>query len=370
MLQWNRTQKPARRTLTEATDWVDTLKSGETKHHAPFAEWLTRSRANVDAFLVTSAFDPELKRFLDRLPVDLREDERPSWSTPAHLPWAPRAAIAACICLVLAGGGWYVFGPEPPADIGEYSTRIGEHQRLDLPDGSTVYLNTRSRLTYRLTRKTRELMLLAGEGYFVVAKDAHRPFRVHADTAVVQAVGTRFNVDTHGGRLVVAVMEGKVQLAVSGPPRSGEPTRVTPLSAGESLEIRRAERGSDLHIRVAPPETLERRVAWMSGILHFENEPLSTVIEEMNRYNQQQLVIADPRIANLQVGGQFKAADLYNFLDSLGSIVPLKVEWPNPSRTGTEPIRLRAKPIAATLTPAVEPAESQNTREQTSRPPR
>ena len=122
--------------------------------------------------------------------------------------------------------------------------------------------------------------------------------------------------------------------------------------------------------RIAPPETLERRVTWMSGILHFENEPLSTVIEEMNRYNQQQLVIADPRIANLQVGGQFKAADLYNFLDSLGSIVPLKVEWPNPSRTGTEPIRLRAKPIAATLTPAVEPAESQNTREQTSRPPR
>lgn len=318
----------------EASDWLLKLERDESP--PGFAEWLTKHPRNIKAILDVSAVDREMTRLVRKIhkkadPKDL--------ARPARLAdwWRPVALAASVICIVGAGVGAYL-APEPPQiTVSDYRTEIGEQRLVTLPDGSEVRLNTQSHLQLRFTREGRDVDLLSGEALFNVAKDRERPFRVHADSAIVQAVGTRFNVDKHADRLFVTVFDGSVRVALPGPPSYTELTRVAPLQAGEMLEVQRRVRGSELHITMPAPEVLARRASWASGILTFVNEPLANVVAEMNRYNRKQIVIDDPAIAGLLIGGRFTATDLRTFVDSLPSFVSVEIEWPPDAR----PIRLR-----------------------------
>jgi transmembrane sensor len=228
--------------------------------------------------------------------------------------------------------------------VSDYRTEVGEQRVVTLADGSKVHLNTQSHLQSRFTSEGREVDLLAGEAMFIVAKDRLRPFRVHTDSALVQATGTQFNVDRHDERLVIAVFEGSVRVALPGPPGYTELTRFAPLQAGELLEVQRNIKGAELHITMPAPDRLARRVRWTSGVLTFADEPLADVVAEMNRYNRRQIVIEDAAIAGLAIGGRFKPTDLPTFVESLRSMANVEVEWPPDAK----PIRLR-KPKSTTL---------------------
>lgn len=327
---WRRSRKE--RALEEASEWIAAVRSNPESSRVAFARWLRKDARNVDAFLTLNALDQDLPRLLTRWPAATRS------ATPLWL--RPRALLAACACIVLAVIALYPFAAGPQAEFREYVTDVGAPHELVLADGSVVHLNTRSRLDFRVTRKARDLHLLAGEAFFIVAKDRSRPFRVHTDAAVVQAIGTRFNVDTHEGGTVVAVVEGSVQLLLPGTTGSREITRFMPLRAGESMEIQRTGGGADLHVTTLTPQALDRRTAWISGVLSFEDEPLTNVVAQMNRYNRRQMVIVDPTIAQVSVGGRFKATDVETFLMGLQQIASVEVE---PSAAGTEPLRLRAR---------------------------
>ena len=83
---------------------------------------------------------------------------------------------------------------------------------MHIEDGSTITMNTRSRMRVWLTRHARDIELLEGEALFSVAHDPSRPFRVHVGHTVVEAVGTEFSVyrGEHGTK--VSVVEGRVKI--------------------------------------------------------------------------------------------------------------------------------------------------------------
>src|SRR5207249_1896122 len=129
-----------------------------------------------------------------------------------------------------------------------YSTGVGEQRSIELADGSTVSMNSKSRIRLRYSQAERSVDLLEGQALFHVAKDHARPFIVKADDTRVRAVGTQFDVYERRSGTVVTVLEGEVAVlapAIAQAPRPGEgstvpndtPASAISVSAGEQLTV-------------------------------------------------------------------------------------------------------------------------------------
>jgi len=168
------------------------------------------------------------------------------------------STLAASIAFLLLGVIvlWWR-GYHLPSYTPTYTTRVGEHRSVTLTDGSTVELNTRTRLRVRFTSTARRVELLEGQALFRVSKDPLRPFSVASGTTDVRAVGTQFDVYRKSNGTTVTVLEGKVAVAsvaspvipptsagqVSTPtpegtePRPSAPNVAVLLSAGERITM-------------------------------------------------------------------------------------------------------------------------------------
>ncbi|MCF6196579.1 MAG: FecR domain-containing protein, partial [Emcibacter sp.] len=91
---------------------------------------------------------------------------------------------------------------------GTYRTATGEQRTVQLADGSTVYLNTHSKIKVDFSGDIRKIHLLQGEARFDVAKDKNRPFIVETSRGNIRAVGTSFNVYDSAEMVEVLVFEG------------------------------------------------------------------------------------------------------------------------------------------------------------------
>lgn len=199
-----------------------------------------------------------------------------------------------------------------------YATDFGGFQRVVLPDGSAVNLNTNSEIQVHFTAAERSVHLVRGEALFTVERDMHRPFEVAAGDTRVRALGTVFSVRMQASKQVeVMVTEGRV---VIDPPtgRVQQPedtpaSKASTLSAGETVTIA-AHR---LHVAKVAVEEVSRKLGWMDGRLWFDQQTLGEAITEFNRYNRRQIAIVDPAIAGLHVGGGFESTDPDSFVAAL-----------------------------------------------------
>jgi transmembrane sensor len=189
-----------------------------------------------------------------------------------------------------------------------YRTEIGQRKTINLSDGSRVELNTASQLATAYARGQRDVHLLAGEAMFEVAKDAKRPFIVHAGAATVRSVGTAFNVRLRDKVVEVTVTEGLVavnDLTV----RSG----ARPLAAGNTAVV-------GLGSIAAQPldeDALKRRTEWREGVIDLRGETLGEAVEEFNRYRTSKIVVGDPKLAAMRVGGTFDTSESDKFVEAL-----------------------------------------------------
>jgi transmembrane sensor len=203
-----------------------------------------------------------------------------------------------------------------------YATNVGGMQRFVLQDGTQVDLNTGSEIKARFTGGMREIVLTHGEALFTVVHRPGWPFSVRAGSATIHAVGTRFSVRLReDDEADVLVIEGRIALeGGSGAPvakvsRSQGTTPFTLIvSAGESI----AMNSTALLARAQlSPATLKRRTAWTDGWIWFLKDPLPEAVAEFNRYHREQLVLVDPALARLEIGGRFRSTDLDSFIATL-----------------------------------------------------
>jgi transmembrane sensor len=216
-------------------------------------------------------------------------------------------------------------------DIQTYSTRVGEHQFITLRDGSMLNLNSRSRVRVHYAARERSVDLLEGQALFSVAKDPSRPFVVYSGGTQVKAVGTEFDVYRKASGTVVTVIEGRVAVvAAPEAPVSRQQQGATShvpatqmLSAGEQLTVQP---------NVAPrlmTVDVSNAVNWTQGRLVFASTPLQEVVEEFNRYNDQQIAIADATLEPFEIDGVFSSTDataLIQFLRSRQDIEVTEVD--------------------------------------------
>jgi transmembrane sensor len=216
--------------------------------------------------------------------------------------WAMAAAVAA-LALTASVFFWQRSGQS-------YATAVGEQRTLELEDGSIVHLNTHSKIEVRLSAGGRDIELVAGEALFKVHRDPARPFRVHAQDAVIQALGTQFNVYRRPQGTTVSVLEGAVQVAA------------TRLDAGEEARI--VPSGAVMKHKVAD---VTQTVAWRQRRLVFDQDSLSDMIQEFNRYNSTpQFHLEGTDVANRHYTGVFDADDPESLIQLLAAEPGLAVE--------------------------------------------
>ena len=223
----------------------------------------------------------------------------------------PLFALAAMVVLATAA---VLFGfRERLFHFNTYSTAVGGLEAIPMADGSRVTLNTDSAMRIFLREDERHIELDKGEAFFEVTRDLRRPFVVKAGNLRVIAVGTRFSVRRDAADVRVIVTEGTVRVEPEG--------AAVLLPAGS---IARAGAGNVLVERRPVPE-VEQALTWRGGILTFRDTSLADAVAEFNRYNVRQIVIRDPAVAALRVGGIFGATQPGPFVHLLESGFPVRV---------------------------------------------
>jgi transmembrane sensor len=225
-----------------------------------------------------------------------------------------RLALAASFIAAVIGASaiWYLNNSGVT-----FETAVGENRRIHLEDGSSVTLGGHTRVKVAFESHVRHLTLERGEALFTVAKDPSRPFSVRAGSALVTAVGTAFNVRRTDDRVVVAVVEGRV---IVEPKKHAATQRPKPLNAGDSATIGGA--GIESSQRLQDSATA---IAWQTGRLAFEREPLRYVLDDVNRYAAKPIEMGDESVGNLKITGTVLSDNIDGWVASLESAFELRV---------------------------------------------
>jgi transmembrane sensor len=380
----------------QAADWLIELRDGEvdSSTRERLDAWFRASPEHIRAYLELSAIwedgaDADLDRTLSTedlierardssnvfafkgsasdatsankalaAPVVLQPDTwrvrrirppRLSRRTRLKLSWAASLGLA---CVV--GAGLYLYAQRNP----NFETGIGEQRFEKLADGSTLELNSRSRVRIRYSSSERDVDLIEGQALFHVAKDAARPFIVHSGSTLVRAVGTQFDVYRKSSGTTITVVEGRVavlspilevkhEVGQSGSATSLQPSMHAPipgaelrapassvlprkpggsvvldaalsnapnaiyLSAGEQITVSAQAQASPMHTDTAVA------TAWTQHELVFDSTPLIEVAQDFNRYNTRQLIVSDAALRDFHITGVFSSADPASLLKFL-----------------------------------------------------
>lgn len=269
-----------------AADWWARLRDPALPEQAmlQWSEWLEADTRHATAFdracalaEGAAAMDGATREAFVARYVPLTTHRRP----------LPRVALglAAGLAIIVLGAGLYLgLHRAGAASVSQYASERAGHRDVALPDGSSIELGGATSITARYGRDERAVDLESGEAFFRVAH-AERPFVVTAGPLRIRDLGTAFNVRRTGDRVTVAVTEGRVRVS---PSATDGDTATVELSAGREVSF--------------DPETQAMRIldvtpasatAWRSHRLEFVNEPLASVVDNVNRYSARPIRLAD-----------------------------------------------------------------------------
>ena len=303
----------------------DRWKEADPRHSAAYARlaatWQALDRLQA---IRPSSTEPIVNDYLHGVlhpsGLALQSSVRPSLtelkSDRLRGPIRRRVAFSVAASILVAIGGFWIANRSGGSQT--FRTSIGGFERIVLEDQSIVYINTDSEVRITLSPQFRKVDLVRGEASFEVAHDASRPFIVAAGNTAVRAVGTKFDVRRLNDNVEVIVDEGKV---VVGAPEILEASQVTVpatmprVSAGQTA----LSSGGGVNLQVLSKGSIARKLAWQNQVLVFDGDSLAEVITQFNRYNVRQIVIADPALASLHIGGYFRPTNLDAFISVLQS---------------------------------------------------
>ncbi len=198
-----------------------------------------------------------------------------------------RIAAAALVVLSLGIAGTYIFNPDLfSKEITIAASGDEKNIKVPLPDGSTIFLNRNSQLTYRSNFGSRgRNVTLTGEAFFEIAHDATKPFIINAGEARVRVVGTSFNVITSNSESAVEVFvrTGKVMISNNSGSESLalDPGYIGTIKAETSAKILNDN-----------PNYL----AWNTGLLVYNGQKLNVVFSDLKRVYNMDIEVTDPAI--------------------------------------------------------------------------
>jgi transmembrane sensor len=191
---------------------------------------------------------------------------------------------------------------------------------VTLADDTRVALNTDSHLTVNYSARERRVKLDRGEALFEVTRNKDRAFIVQVGDTEVRAVGTKFDVRRNDGRVIVVLLEGRVEITTRPQPLQ-KPVVVANLTPGERLTF-----GAKAGVAAVDHPNVDATLAWRRGEVMLDDTPLSEAVAEMNRYARVPLALGDPALENLRVSGVFESQSVFEFAQSVAALHHLQIE--------------------------------------------
>jgi len=226
---------------------------------------------------------------------------------------------AATISIAITGIlWWFAFRPaadspgisSQPAQVQNYQSPLGQRQKLDLPDGSLVILNSNSSIRISFTDKKREIRL-KGDAFFRVAKAKGIPFVVLTENITATALGAEFFV--HGriadkNSVQVDLLEGKVAMADRRTAASGTAIILKP---GESGIL-----GKDSSLEIVSFDSLRLR-SWITGRIYFNETPLMNAVKQLENWYGIKIEVRNEVLKNKACNGEYIEEPLQSILDMI-----------------------------------------------------
>lgn len=305
-----------------AREWVVYLHSGsvDPSRQEEFLAWLAADPAHQAAYRHYAQLmgDLTLVDALDHVPsVSNDFPARRSWALAVPAQLAAALVLAASLAFL---GLWVAQTVEEGELVVE--TVTAEIRDVPLEDGSIVTLGARSEIEARFAGQVRHVMLIEGEAYFDIASDPNRPFFVTAGDRVIKVVGTEFSVRHTSHLIRVTVAEGVVEVfrATEGTELSNLGVRSDLLLAGDQITV--AGKGQEIRKRVEPKTS----GAWRRGWLTYENASLAEIVADANRYDEREIVLASPELAEIRMTAAFGVDTIDQFISALSASHPIEVD--------------------------------------------
>lgn len=239
------------------------------------------------------------------------QNKRETKITPMYVKWS--WAIAASV-LFLLGVGFLFQLSNTEIKWNTVATKA-ETKKIQLPDGSVVWLDQNSSLSFPgQFRDTRDIKL-NGEAFFEVVKDPKHPFVISSAGTVTKVLGTSFNIRAYASEqnVEVSVVTGRVSFADS----ASEQRLI--LLPGDMGRYKIAQRNMN-KTKVAP-----NSMAWKTGTLIFDRALLPDVMTDLERYYNISLNIKEQSPAKISFTGKFEKQPLNSALDILRSSLGLRI---------------------------------------------
>lgn len=271
-------------------------------------------------------------------PILLEGARATSWRR--YLGWAAAATI-------LVTAGWLVFtlfnkkeasvpglAIQEEIPVSEISTRNGSRTSIHLPDGSQVWLNAGSKLSYNKKYGTglREVTL-TGEAYFDVVKKPDMPFIIHTTRMDIKVLGTQFNVKSYPGEKTTeaALVRGSIEVSIKDRPT--EKIILKPnekiIVSGDSLGLRKNVTEQEKALpQPAPIIAIQNltyqekdsaiiETSWVYNKLVFKDESFKEVALKMERWYGVAIRFADQEVQQLHFTGTFESETIQQALRAL-----------------------------------------------------
>ncbi len=298
---------PKQSASDQATAWFARLHANDvtTEEQEQFKNWYGASRQHAEAYDKICLLWDLLEAPAKRVEAGLKAEQ----PAPAQQPLLGKqshirrfmAASALTLAMLLS----YQLPMHYQNWQSDYHTAPGQQLTVALDDGSRLTLNTDTALAVDFSAKQRNIELLRGEAYFQVFPDKNRPFIVSNGTAKARAVGTAFSVKKTDADMQVIVSEGTVEVS------AGAADAPAWVHINQQVDYQQGRVGP-----VMPSNILET-LAWQRGQLIFKRQPLSKVIQEVNRYRSGQIMLINPKLKERIVSGVFDTADPSAVIDGI-----------------------------------------------------
>lgn len=279
-------------------------------------QWVAQSEANQQAFR-------EVEKIYDSSELDtsaMQVDVDRAWhAVTAAIDQTQNTGktmlyrVAAVVTL-LVGLGIIAFQYQNQDDFQIARTSQDEIKKIELADGTVVWLNENSIFTYpKELNEDERVVKLSGQAYFDVAKDASRPFRIMGGQTTVEVLGTSFDYVSRVNYANINVTSGRVSFE---------------LADNEEVNVI-LEKGNQATFKsntiIKNEEFDENASAWMTKDFVFKSSPLYMVVEKLSDHFDVKIKV-DDAIKNCLITSSFEDKNLDEILATLEAIANIKSE--------------------------------------------
>lgn len=342
-------QADFQRLVGSNASWQEEFRNMEEiwKSTSNFPE--TKNIDTEDAYLMHLArLKDSVQDFQDHDSQYQIQDDEDFRLYPVEKPWYRKwTSVAAGLTLIGLALGAYYWMPKQESSFAavakpntEINVRKGAKTKLKLPDGSQVWVNSDSKLSYpeSFTGKKREVYL-EGEAYFDVTKDPEHPFIVHTSGIDIRVLGTAFNVKAYQAEPTIeaTLVHGVIEVTNTRQPNAPKvilkhhEKLVFNKSAGNAEDPARTRENTPSNkekpaititqIATHTPDSAFLETAWVYNRLRFEDERFDNLMAQMERWFDVDIRIDNEKIKSIKLTGSFENETIEEALRELQYLV-------------------------------------------------